>query len=206
MNTISFGKYVPVRVFVDGKEVKTPPDGNVPKPVERVTLTMCDCLIKDKNYPDTSLAEQQRRFFASQVPDYRVPRKCPQNKTQILPSSVKTANIEGRRYLVTGDDIYTYKEYGHQLGSERKRILQTAEQRIGEEAVDMSRRDYNYLVDRMTRTENDMVAQDRINRIKQDMRRNNKITDKTLYINAVTNPSAKYERDKYIITLIDFKA
>ncbi len=204
--TISFGKFIPVKVYIDGKEIKTPAGGNVPKEVERATLTMCDCLTKDKNYPDTELAEQQRRFFSLGVDDYRIPRKSPKNKTDILPSTVKTANIEGQRYLVTGSDILTYKEQGHQLGIKRKEMLERAEDAIGSEAEGMSKKQFDQAIMEMTGLENQILGQDRINIIKQHMRRNDRVLDKTLYINAVTNPDAKLQRDKYKITLIDFKA
>ncbi|MBE7706055.1 MAG: hypothetical protein E7Z91_02265 [Cyanobacteria bacterium SIG30] len=204
--TISFGQFIPVKVFVDGKEVKSGNGNNIPKPIERVTLTMCDCLIKDKNYPDTFLAEQQRRFFASQVKDYKVPVQSPKNKTNITDSSVKTANIEGQRYLVTGNDIYTYKEYGHQFGIDRKGILDKAEDKIGSEADFMSQETFERTLKGMTNQEIEIAKQDRINYIKRHMRRNERISDKTLYIHAKTNPDAKLERDKYKIALIDFKA
>ena len=208
--TVSFGKYIPVKVFVDGKEVKSNPGGRMPEQIERVTLTMCDCLIKDKNYPKSMLAEQQRRFFASKVSDYKPPTDSPKNKTDILPSSVKTANIDGQRYLVTGDDILTYKEQGHQLGIKRRDIVERAEDRIGSKAEFTSKQQYDRMIHDMTQVENRVVAQDRINLIKQDMRRNNRVTDETLCIHAITNPdyieNKSPKRDKYRIALIDFKA
>ena len=203
---ISFGKFIPVKVFIDGKEIKKTSDSSVPKEVERVTLTMCDCLSKDKNYPNSYLAEQQRRFFAAFVDDYKLPKTSPQNKRDILPSSVKTANIEGQRYLVTGNDIFEYKERGHELGIKRRDIIARAEDRIDSITEGMSRSEFEKTLDSRTRVEVDMAKQDRVNGIKRHMRRNERISDKTLYISAVTNPDAKLERDKYRIAYIDFKA
>ena len=203
---ISCGKFIPVRVFVDGKEIKSNNQSSVPKEVERVTLSLCDCLIKDAKYPNTLLAEQQRRFFASAVDDYKAPKECPKNKTDILPSSVKTANIEGQRYLVTGDDIYVYKNMGRELGVKTRDIFDIAEKRIDDNFGINKHRDFQDAVKEMTDAEVHFARQDRVNEIKRYMRRNERVLDKTLYIRAVTNPDAKLERDKYRIALIDFKA
>ena len=203
---ISFGKFIPVRVFVDGKEIENTNGSYVPKEIERVTLSMCDCLSKDKNYPNTYLAEQQRRFFAAFVKDYKLPTKPAENKRDILSSSVKTANIEGQRYLITGDDIYEYKDKGHQLGVKKRDIISRAEDRTSSIAETMSKDEYDESIKSKSSVEVQMAKQDRINEIKRHMRRNERVLDKTLYISAISNPDAKLARDKYRIAYIDFKA
>ncbi|MBO5948619.1 hypothetical protein J6Q66_07275, partial [bacterium] len=87
---VSFGKFIPVRVFLDGKEVVNHNQKGMNQDIKQITLAMTDCLGKADNYPNSYLAEQQRRFFASQVDDYKLPKKTADNKSDILPSTVKT--------------------------------------------------------------------------------------------------------------------
>ncbi len=202
--SISFGKFVPVKVFIDGKEIQSKDGKTVPKEVERATLTLCDCLAMDKNYPNIYLAEQQRRFFRSKVSDYETPKKPAQNKREILPSTVKTVNVDGQRYLVTGKDISAVQEIGHNLGSQTKANMERAEDYIGSRADYMKHTEFQKEVSRIAYSDNQSAKQSRINALKRLIK--DRSIDETLYLNVATNPDAKLEREKYRVTLIDFKA
>lgn len=200
--SISFGKFIPVKVFIDGKEYKSKDGKKVPKEVERATLTLCDCLSRDKNYPNIYLAEQQRRFFKSKVNDYQLPNIPARNKKEILPSSVKTVNVEGKRYLVTGKDISAVQEIGHNLGVQTKINMEKAEDNIGYRADSMRRKEFQQEVSRMSYSDNQNAKQSRINQLKKLIA--SRSIPETLYLDVRTNPDAKLVRDKYKISLIDF--
>ena len=53
---VSFGKIIPVKVFVDGKET------DKEKQISTVTNILCSNLRKEKHYENTWQAEQQRRY------------------------------------------------------------------------------------------------------------------------------------------------
>ena len=201
---ISFGKFIPVKVFIDGKEVESQNSAIVPKEVERVTLSFCDCLTKNEKYPDGLLPEQQRRFFASKVSDYRPAIKTSKSKTEITPSSVKTANLDGQRYLVSGKDIVAVGELGHNLGKTKKQNYENAEDFVMANADGMSYRTFSREVSRVASSYNERAKNDRLSALRK-MVKNNSIPE-TLYIYAKTNEKAKLVRDKYIIETIDFKA
>lgn len=200
---ISFTSFIPVKVFIDEKEIKNDTK-IVPKSVERATLTLCDCLSKNEKYKDSLLAQQQRYFFSSKVDDYIVPEKPSKNKTEITPSSVKTLNLEGKRYLVTGKDITRMQEIGHALGKAKKENFQDAENRIGARAETMSYRSFENEISKNAYIHNQIAKQDRISSLKALV--NDNSINETLYLYVETNPNAKLERDKYQISLIDFRA
>lgn len=202
---ISFGKFIPVKVFVDNKEVVPDSSQNREK-INAVSGILCNCLSRHGDYPNTFLAEQQRRYFASEVSDFKLPQQTSKNKTDISDSLVKTANIRKSRYLITGsEDINSYNFFGYQLGSKKKenrliaeKLLDRSCERISDDLT------LNLRINQMTYSDNKKAANERIKKLIDYIKP--RTHSKTLYINAITNPNAKLKRDKYIITLIDFKA
>lgn len=199
---VSFGKFIPVRVFLDGKEVVNNNPKSMNPDIKQVTLAMTDCLGKADNYPNTYLAEQQRRFFASQVDDYSLPRKFADNKSDILPSTVKTVNVDGKRYLTTGLDIFLVKELGHELGKQQKKNSEETDRVLSSRAEDMNPDDYEKLHSTITGMRN-MAAKGQRQEALKELAKQRSIP-KTLYINASSDSSAKNKRDQYKINYIDF--
>lgn len=201
---VSFGKFIPVKVFLDGKEVRNNPKSKIMDPdIKQVTLNMADCLSKDKTYPNNCLAEQQRRFFKSQVSDYALPRKTADNKSEILPSTVKTVNIDGQRYLITGADILLVQELGHELGVQQKKNSERTDMTLSAKADDMTYQEYQKLHKTITGMYNMASKAERMNALR-DLAKKRSIP-KTLYISASKNEDAKLKRDQYSIQYIDFK-
>lgn len=201
---ISFGKFIPVKVFVDGKEVKNNPKSKMMNPeIKQVTLNMADCLSKDKTYPDTFLAEQQRRFFKSQINDYALPRKVADNKSDILSSTVKTVNVDGQRYLITGADILMVQELGHELGVQQKKNSEKTDMDLSRKAEDMTYQEYKKLHDAITGMYNMASKIERMDALRKLAR--DRSIQKTLYISATKNENAKLKRDQYSVDFIDFK-
>lgn len=200
---VSFGKFIPVRVFIDGKEVKSNKASVMNPAIKQVTLNMASCLSKDKNYPNDNLAEQQRRFFASQVNDYRLPRKIAENKSDILPSTVKTVNIDGQRYFVTGEDVLLVQEIGHELGVQQKKNGELVDRALSPVAEDMTPKEYDYQHKIISKMYDRGSKLERTETLKDYARKRS--IPKTLYISATKNDDAKLMRDKYTINYIDFK-
>ncbi len=201
---VSFGNFIPVKVFLDGKEVKNNTKSRIMNPdIKQVTLNMADCLSKDKTYPNTCLAEQQRRFFKSQVSDYALPRKTADNKSEILPSTVKTVNVDGQRYLVTGADILMVQELGHELGVQRKKNSERTDMALSSKAEDMTYQEYEKLHKTISGMYDMASKIERMDALR-DLAKKRSIP-KTLYISATKNPDAKLKRDQYTIDFIDFK-
>lgn len=200
---VSFGKFIPVRVFLDGKEVVNHNQKGMNQDIKQITLAMTDCLGKADNYPNSYLAEQQRRFFASQVDDYKLPKKTADNKSDILPSTVKTVNVDGKRYLTTGLDIFLVKELGHELGVQQKKNSDETDKVLSSRAEEMSYEDYEKLHGAITGMRN-MAAKGQRQEALKELAKQRSIP-KTLYIDASSNVGAKNKRDQYKINFIDFK-
>ena len=200
---VSFGKFIPVRVFLDGKEVVNHNQKGMNQDIKQITLAMTDCLGKADNYPNSYLAEQQRRFFASQVDDYKLPKKTADNKSDILPSTVKTVNVDGKRYLTTGLDIFLVKELGHELGVQKKKNSDETDKVLSSRAEEMSYEDYEKLHGAITGMRN-MAAKGQRQEALKELAKQRSIP-KTLYIDASSNVGAKNKRDQYKINFIDFK-
>lgn len=174
---VSFGKVIPVKVFVDGKE--TTKD----KQIKTVTNILCSNLRKEKHYQNTWNAEQQRRFFAAMVKDYKLPQGAysykPNEKlspSNVCGMTVKTANGEQKRHLLTGTDIERYTKIGEQFGIDT-RVNGYSQQYAFEK--------YN-------------------NELKEMTKNKSAVLDKTLMINAIQDQEAKKEKDQFKIALIDF--
>lgn len=200
---ISFGKFIPVKVFVDGKEVKNNSTKTMNPDIKHVTINLADILSKNPNSPDTFLEEQQRRFFKSQVSDYVLPRKKADNKTDILPSTVKTVNVDGERFLVTGDDVFLVQEIGHELGVQQKKNSELTEKALSPIAENMTCSEYDFKHKVITDMYNRGSKGQRQTALK-DFAQSRSIP-KTLYISATKNENAKLKRDQYSINYIDFK-
>ena len=200
---VSFGKFIPVRVFLDGKEIVNKNPKVMDQDIKQLTLAATDCFSKANNYPNTFLAEQQRRFFASQVDDYELPKRSATNRSDILPSTVKTVNVDGKRFLTTGMDIFFVKELGHELGLQQKKNSEETDRVLSSRAEDMSPEDYDKLHSTITGMRN-MAAKGQRQEALKELAEQRKIS-KTLYINASSNPDGKLLRDKYKINYIDFK-
>ena len=175
---ISFGKLIPVRVFVDGKETDDRDE------VSKVTNTLCANLRRQKHYPNTHLIEQQRRMFNAVVSDYELPRTDDDYKgNKSSPSYVHPVYIlnpntgKKERYLATGKHVAAVKEIGHQYGSDLK--IHGDEEKAN------------------------IYRQYKLNELKNAT---GVTLKQTLCVNAITNPDAKLDKEKYRITLIDFQA
>jgi len=95
---VSFGKFVPVVVRVNGRDAYG-------EDVNKVTNELCSLLRNDKGFKpqDINLVEQQRIFFQSHVSDYRRPSK--KFHTGETPrANVRPLNLKNGRFLVTGRD------------------------------------------------------------------------------------------------------
>lgn len=177
---VSFGKIIPVKVFVDGKET------DKEKQISTVTNILCSNLRKEKHYENTWLTEQQRRYFASTVKDYKLPEGVHEYKAndKFSPSNVigmtikdpKTGKTD--RYLLTGADKERYVNAGEQFGIE---IYSNGTSR--ERAFEKYNRD-----------------------LKAMLKTPGALLDKTLMVNAVQDQEAKKQKDQFKIALIDFKA
>ncbi|MBR1976968.1 hypothetical protein IKA15_01670 [bacterium] len=177
---VSFGKIIPVKVFVDGKE------SNKEQQIKDVTNILCSNLRKEKHYDNTWQAEQQRRFFAAMVKDYKLPEGVHEYKAndKFSPSNVigmtikdpKTGKTD--RYLLTGSDKERFVNAGEQYGIE---IYNNGTSK--ERAFDK----YNKDLKAMLKTPGALL-------------------DKTLMVNVIQDQEAKKLKDQYKIALIDFKA
>jgi len=95
---VSFGKFVPVVVRVNGRDA-------FGEDVNKVTNELCSLLRNDKGFKpqDIDLVEQQRIFFQSHVSDYRRPSK--KFHTGETPrANVRPLNLKNGKFLVTGRD------------------------------------------------------------------------------------------------------
>ena len=200
---VSFGKLIPVKVFLDGREVVNNNSKVMNQDIKQITINMADNLSKAKHAPNTYLEEQQRRFFASQVDDYERPKKTADNKSDILPSTVKTVNVGGKRYLTTGLDVFLVKELGHELGKQQKKNSEETDKVLSFQAEDMDYEDYEKLHKTITGMRN-MAAKGQREEALKELARQRSIS-KTLYIDASSVPNGKLNRDKYKINYIDFK-
>ncbi len=177
---VSFGKIIPVKVFVDGKET------DKEKQISTVTNILCSNLRKEKHYENTWLTEQQRRFFAAMVKDYKLPEGVHEYKAndKFSPSNVigmtikdpKTGKTE--RYLLTGADKERYVSAGEQYGIE---IYSNGTSK--ERAFEKYNRD-----------------------LKAMLKAPGALLGKTLLINCVQDQNAKKEKEQYKIALMDFQA
>lgn len=199
---VSFGKFIPVRVFLDGKEVVNNTPKGMDKDIKQITINLADNLSRAKHSPNTVLEEQQRRFFASQVDDYERPRRTAENKSDILPSTVKTVNVNGKRYLTTGMDIFLVQELGHELGMQQKKNSEETDKVLSSRSEEMPYEDYEKLHSTITGMRN-MAAKGQRQEALKELAKQRRIP-KTLYINASSNPNGKLLRDKYKINYIDF--
>lgn len=188
---VSFGKFVPVRVFVDKQEVHD-------KEKDKVTNVLCQLLRNDQHYKDPMpfLPEQQRRFFASIVKDYKAPTKK-YDKDKTPNSNVTPVDIKGKgRFLVTGDDIDLKKQFGREYGHKRNEALDTVGTNYAQLGIDA---EFTALNAAKSRAMDEMQAQ-----LRDALRLNT--LDKTLYVQAKSVPNQKNIKDSYVITLLDFKA
>lgn len=185
---VSFGKFVPVNVFLNGQ----PAYG---EERDKITKNMCSILRNDAHTDSTLLSEQQRRFFAAEVGDYKAPTtKFKRGLTDA--SDVTTLNIKGQgRYLVTGKEIATKDDFGrdynhksHEINTDEENYIQLG---LLDEITAYSRAEARAKTER----------QNRLNKALE----NNKL-NKTLCINAVEFPMEKTDKKRYQIALIDFKA
>ena len=173
---ISFGKIIPVKVYIDGKASNNQEDIGV------ATNILCANLRRQKHYPNTDLTEQQRRMFNALVSDYTLPRTDSDYKPNVdTPSNVIPLNIfntktgKKDRYLVTGNHIPVVREIQNEFGRDKKLH--------GD--YDKAYRDMQY----------------KLNQLKDSR---SATLGKTLYIDAKSNPNAKLEKEKFTISLIDF--
>ncbi len=176
---VSFGKIIPVKVFVDGKET------DKDKQIKTVTNILCSNLRKEKHYDNTWNAEQQRRYFAAMVKDYKLPEGAHDYKpnAKFSPSNVCGMTITGangkiERYLLTGKDIERFADIGHQFG---------VATHVNGDSKEYAFKKYNEELRGMLKTSGALL-------------------DKTLMVNAIQDQDAKKEKDQYKIALIDFKA
>ena len=177
---VSFGKIIPVKVFVDGKET------DKEKQISTVTNILCSNLRKEKHYENTWQAEQQRRFFAAMVKDYKLPEGANEYRAndKFSPSNVMGMTIKNPktgktdRYLLTGADKERYVNAGEQYGIEIYNNG-TSKERAFEK--------YN-------------------NELKAMLKAPGALLDKTLMVNAIQDQEAKKQKDQFKIALIDFKA
>ncbi|MBR2386320.1 hypothetical protein IKA92_03390 [bacterium] len=173
---ISFGKIIPVKVYIDGKVSNNQDDIGV------ATNILCANLRRQKHYQNTDLTEQQRRMFNAVVSDYVLPRCDSDYKPNVdTPSNVVPLNIfnpktgKKDRYLVTGNHIPVVREIQNQFGRDKKIH--------GDH--DKAYRDMQY----------------KLNELKDSR---SATLGKTLCVDAKSNPNAKLEKERYTISLIDF--
>lgn len=185
---ISFGKFVPVSVFLNGK-----PAGVEER--DKITKNLCSILRNDPHAENTYLSEQQRRFFAAEVSDYRAPTsKFKRGLTDA--SDVTTLNIKGQgRYLVTGKETTLKNEFGRDYNHRSHEINNNEENYVQLGLID----EITALNQAEARAKTE--RQNKLNKALE----NNKL-NKTLCINAIEFPEAKTDKERYKIALIDFKA
>ncbi len=210
---VTFGRIIPVKAYID----KAKADKQQTADISNI---LCGYLEKRDYYPNHTLAEQQRRFFASQVADYQLPKGayCPHDnaKSAVLPFSV-----EDERYLATGEDITWVKTYGYEYGSDRKKANTLIDKNLKlairglyeqcemwgacpdiEEKTAQLERDAQLQKEATTY----QLNQKRIAKLRALVNNPDRKIDKTLNIMASFNPKAEKDKEAYTISLIDFKA
>ncbi len=210
---LSFGRIIPVKAYID----KVPADK--PQTIA-VSDIMCAYLEKRDYYPNDILIEQQRRFFASQVPDYQLP-KGPYQPNDNSKSAVYPFSVEDKRYLATGEDINWVKTYGHDYGRAVKDSNAKIDKKLAfdirklqegcktpddYESAKEAAPELEHQAELEKKAEAYRLNQNRINQLKAMVNIPGKRIAKTLNIMASPNPKAKKDKEAYTITLIDFKA
>lgn len=137
VNLVNFGKFVPVKVYLDDQLLDFN-DAKDKKKIENITTLLCRNLRKDENSDNTFMSEQQRRFFGAMVKDYKP--IVGKNKFYVAEknksSNVTTVNVKDvGRFLLTGGDI----ELRDKLGAEFCTSTNTTETAAARRQSELSR-------------------------------------------------------------------